>query len=235
MRNPIVLVLTALVAVVVAAGAGLDSAPATAAAPSPLAGLDRTFRGLLPATRCAEAAPRVAGAKRARAAALVGARTAAPKALARKKAAMRRAIAALRRAKADCATAAAPGGGDTPSPGGGPPPATTPAPPTPPPAPPGTQTIALHVAGGTTVRYTETSATATAGALHLTLENASSLQHFVGVRTAPGQPTLGESPLSAAGGSTALDITLPAGAYQVFCRNNGHDALGMVIPLTVTG
>ena len=63
--------------------------------------------------------------------------------------------------------------------------------------------------------------------------NASNLRHFVAVRAGDGQPVLGRSVLSPPGGPTSLDITLPAGTYQIFCDNNGHDTLGMKIPFTV--
>ena len=204
----------------------------------PLAKLDATFRRLLPSARCAAAGRKRAAAKRRRALALRGARKAPPKVLRRKKASMRRAIALMRSASKLCAAATPQ---PTPQPGSGagappPPPAPGPSPgspPTPPPAPP-IQTIVLHVDPGPTFQYTETSATARAGAMRLELVNQSSLRHFVAVRTAPGQPTIAESPLSEAGGTVFVDVTLAAGTYQIFCRNNGHDQLGMVIPLTVT-
>jgi uncharacterized cupredoxin-like copper-binding protein len=90
------------------------------------------------------------------------------------------------------------------------------------------------VAAGFTTHYTETSETAPNGAIHLDLVNASSLQHFIKIRTMEGQPPLGASQLSPVGGPTSLDISLPPGTYQIYCDNNGHDQLGMKIPLTVT-
>jgi hypothetical protein len=89
------------------------------------------------------------------------------------------------------------------------------------------------VAPGNTTRYTETSASAPAGPIHLALVNASNLSHFISVRTAAGHQLVSDSPLSPPGGPTAQDVTLPPGAYEIFCHNNGHDQLGMVIPFTV--
>jgi hypothetical protein len=226
------LLAAAAAAVALALGASLGAGPSDAAARSPLAGLDRTFRALLPKAGCAEVAARVATAERRRAAALRGARTAKPRVLRAKRAAMKGAVATVRAAAATCA--ATPPAGGPPGPGGMPPPGTTTGgtPPTPPPA----QVITLHVAAGTTFHYTETSATATAGTFRIELHNASDLNHFAGVRAGDGQPTIAESPLSdPRGGVVSVDVTLPAGTYQIFCRNNGHDQLGMKIPLTVTG
>ncbi len=55
------------------------------------------------------------------------------------------------------------------------------------------------------------------------------------MRAGDGQPTIAESPLSMSnGGVVFVNVTLSPGTYQIFCRNNGHDQLGMKIPLTVT-
>jgi hypothetical protein len=228
----IALVACAAAVAALALGAAASSGPpqrADAAAPT-ITSLKRTFRVLLPATACDAGAAKRAAALKLRTGALRNVATAAPKVLKRKKAAMRKGIRLLRQAKAACAAQAAPpGGGTTTAP-------VTPTPPvTPVPTPPvpGTTVITLHVAAGNTTRYTETSAAAPAGAVHVDLVNASNLRHFVAVRTGPGQPVLGRSALSPPGGPTALDITLPAGAYQIFCDNNDHDQLGMVIPFTV--
>jgi len=231
-RRALVLALVAIAAASAAAMAAGGAGPtvgqrAEATAPT-IASLKRTFTALLPATDCDAGATRRAAALTLRRGALKNLRTATPAQLRRKRAAMKRAVALLRKAKAACA-AARPVDPGTPAP---------PGPPVPPgpPAPPGTPapfTITLHVAAGNVTRYTETSASAPAGAIHLDLVNASNLRHFVAVRAAAGQPVLGRSPLSPAAGPTSLDIALPAGAYEVFCDNNGHDLLGMVIPLTV--
>jgi len=194
---------------------------AEAAAPT-IASLKRTFTTLLPATACDAGQAKRATALRLRAGALRHLRTATPAQLKRKRAAMRRAVALLRQAKAACA-AAPPAGPGTPAPPG-------------PPGPPGAPapfTITLHVAAGNTTRYTEPSASAPAGAIHLDLVNASNLSHFVSVRTAAGRLLVADSPLSPPGGPTSLDVTLAAGSYEIFCHNNGHDLLGMFIPFTV--
>jgi hypothetical protein len=50
----------------------------------------------------------------------------------------------------------------------------------------------------------------------------------------PGQPAIAEAPNAPPGGSTYVDVTLPAGSYQIFCGIGDHAALGMTLPLTVT-
>lgn len=188
------------------------------AKPSPLAGLDRTFRRLLPSARCTAGAAKLRIATRLRKAALKGARKAPPKVVRRKKATMRRAIAQLRLARKLCKEAPAP-----PGTAGTPPPA-------PPPGPPPLQTITLHVAAG--IAFVETSATATSGRIRIELVNGSSLQHRVGVR-APGQTPIAESAAVGMGGTAVIEVQLPQGSYEVLCRQNSHHLQGMVIPLTV--
>ena len=240
MRRSLILVIMVAAAAVAATlalgaapqGGGAQTAKVKASS-SPLAALDRTFRGLIPSARCPEGAPTATLAKRRRAAALSGAATAPPKALKRKRASMRSAIARMRDAVALCTAAAAPPGTST-NPGGVTPPGGTTTTPTtpPPPTPAPVQTIALHVASGVTFHFTETSATATAGTIRVQMDNASSLQHFVAARTGPGQPAIAESPSSTGGTTVSVDLTLPAGSYQLYCHI--HVGSGMVIPLTVT-
>lgn len=45
---------------------------------------------------------------------------------------------------------------------------------------------------------------------------------------------LGETPELQPNDSAALDLTLSAGSYLLFCNIQGHYASGMVVPLTVT-
>ena len=110
MRRPIavLLVLCAAAAATMALGSAL--AARSTAAKSPLAGLDRTFRSLQPAARCAAGAATAAKARRLRAAALKNAAKAPPKVLKRKKASMRRAIRLLRQAGDLCEAPSPPPG-----------------------------------------------------------------------------------------------------------------------------
>lgn len=229
MRRALILALVAIavasaVAAVSPGAAGPGGVQRAEAAAPTIASLKRTFTALLPDTTCDAGAAKRAAALKLRAGALRHLRTATPAQLKRKRAAMRKAVGLLRQAKAACA-AAPPAGPGTPAPG-----------PPVPPNPPGTPapfTITLHVAPGNTTHYTETSASAPAGAIHLSLVNASNLSHFISVRTAVGHQLVSDSPLSPPGGPTSQDVTLAAGAYEIFCHNNGHDLLGMVIPFTV--
>ncbi|HTI32576.1 MAG TPA: hypothetical protein VL422_02800 [Miltoncostaea sp.] len=231
MRRLLVPTLLACVAVAAVLALGASAAPqgaqrADAAAPT-IASLKKTFAALLPATTCDAGKAKRAAALKLRRTALKNLAKATPRQLAAKKAQLQKAIRLLRQAKAACAA-------QPPAPGP-PAPPTPPGPPAPPSPPaPGTTTLTLHVAPGNTTRYTETTETAPHGAIHLDLVNASNLQHFIKIRTMEGQPPLGASQLSAPGGPTSLDITLPPGTYQIYCDNNGHDLLGMKIPFTVS-
>lgn len=218
MRRPIavLLVLCAAAAATMALGSAL--AARSTAAKSPLAGLDRTFRSLQPAARCAAGAATAAKARRLRAAALKNAAKAPPKVLKRKKASMRRAIRLLRRAGDLCEAPPPVGAAPGPVPG--------------PPAP-GTQTISLT---GTNYVFTpSTPVTAAAGVpIRLALTNGTTdTGHRIGARVLGGS-VIDESPNAAPGTSTFVDVTLPAGSYQIFCGIGDHAALGMVVPLTVT-
>src|SRR5262245_32851870 len=100
MRRPIAALLVVCAAAAATLAPGSALAARSTAAKSPLAGLDRTFRSLQPAARCADTAAR---ARRLRASALKNAAKAPPKVLKRKKATMRRAIRLLRAAGRVCA------------------------------------------------------------------------------------------------------------------------------------
>jgi Copper binding proteins, plastocyanin/azurin family len=229
MRRPIavLLVLCAAAAGTMALGSAL--AARSTAAKSPLAGLDRTFRALQPAARCAAGADKAATARRLRAAALKNAAKAPPKVLKRKKASMRRAIRLLRQAGDLCKAASPPPG--TPGTPGTPTTPTTPTPPTPPsPPPPGGGTFSFT---GVSFSFSpDTPITATAGLfrLQLTVNGGS---HNIGARTNPGGVSQGNSSTVSAGNSTSVDITLGPGSYQIYCAVPGHAAAGMVVPLTV--
>jgi len=231
MRRPIavLLVLCAAAAATMALGSAL--AARSTAAKSPLAGLDRTFRALQPAARCAAGADKAATARRLRAAALKKAAKAPPKVLKRKKASMRRAIRLLRQAGDLCEATAPPPG--TPAPGGTPPPG-TPAPgPGPIPPAPGLQTISLTGTNFAFSPSTPVTVSATAP-IRLALTNAAAgTDHRIGARV-PGQSAIAESLNAAPGASTYVDVTLPAGSYQIFCGVDNHAAFGMTLPLTVT-
>ena len=190
-----------------------------------LAALDRTFRSLQPAARCAAGADTAARARRLRAAALKNAAKAPPKVVKRKKASMRRAIRLLRRAGDLCE--APPPGGAPPAPGG-------PAPP--PPTPPGTQTVALSTVSSGVGFVPNQAIRVAAGTVRFELSNTGNLYHSIGVRLPPPPGTSqGVSSAAAPGGATRVDIALTTpGAYQIYCDVSDHAANGMVVDLTVT-
>ena len=226
MRRPIAVMLMVCAAAAATLALGSALAARSTAAKSPLAGLDRTFRSLQPAARCAAGADTAARARRLRAAALKNAAKAPPKVLKRKKASMRRAIRLLRRAGDLCAAPPPPPG--SPAPGG--------APPTPGgPPPPGAQTISLGTAPGTAKRFTpEQTFTVRAGTVRFQLANTSGETHSVGVQTLPGLSSQGLASAASVGTSTSVDISLPTpGTYQIYCGEGTHAAQGMTLLLTV--
>jgi plastocyanin len=227
----IALVVCAAAAATMAIGSVL-AARSTATA-NPLAGLDKTYKSLRPDAACDAAKGKRARAARIRAAALKNAKTAPPKVLKRKRAAMRRAIKLLRQAGDLCE---APPAGGTPPPGSGTPsPGPTPGPtPGPGPGPPGPYVIALGTAAGTTLQYSpNTPITASAGLIRLQITNNSSLTHRIGARTGPGGTVFDQTTDTSPGNSNSVDVTLTPGSYEIFCGFGGHAAAGMTVSLTV--
>jgi uncharacterized cupredoxin-like copper-binding protein len=214
---------------------GSTLAARSSAAAAPLAGLDRTYRALLPDARCPAGTADRNRARRLRAAALKGAAKAPPKVLRRKKASMRRAIRLLRRAGDRCDAAPPAGGG-----GGAPYPAV------PPPAPaqpgpaapaPGTQVVALGTVTSGLGYSPSAAVTRVAGTIRFQVTNNSgTLSHGIGVRAAPPPPqaVLGAAPTVGPGGSSAVDIALGPGTYEIYCNFGGHGNAGMTVPLTIT-
>jgi hypothetical protein len=233
MRRPIAVLLVVCAAAAATMALGSALAARSTAAKSPLAGLDRTFRSLQPAARCAPASETAARARRLRAAALKNAAKAPPKVVKRKKAAMRRAIRLLRRAGDLCE--APPAGGAPGSGGGAPPPYGQPPGPAPAPPPPGAQIVALGTVSSGVGFVPNQGVTVAAGTIHFQLTNASStLTHSIGVRTVPGQMSLGLAGNATPGGVTSVDIALATpGTYQIYCGFGTHAAQGMVVPLIV--
>jgi plastocyanin len=233
MRRPIALLLVVCAAATATMALGSALAARSTAAKSPLAGLDRTFRSLQPAARCAAASDTAARARRLRAAALKNAAKAPPKVLKRKKASMRRAIRLLRQAGRVCAAPP-----PAPPPPGAPPPGYGPPAPGPAPAPPGTQTVALGTVSSGVGFVPNQAVTVAAGTIHFQLANTGNLPHSIGVRTAPPPPqtSLGLAQTASPGSTTSVDITLTTpGTYQIYCGVGTHaDQGGMVVPLMVT-
>jgi hypothetical protein len=203
-----------------------DPAPAplrVTAAAKPLAGLNATFKRVAAGAKCAAAGSKATQARKLRAAANRNVAKATPKALKAKKAKMRRAIRVLRAAKKLCDEAGTtPGGGA----GSGPPP------PPPSPPPPGVQTFAFT---GTNFVFSPAAPVAvSAGApIRLQVTNAAAdTDHRIGVRGLD-QPAITESQIAAPGASASVDVTLPAGVYEIFCGVDGHDMLGMIVDLNV--
>lgn len=238
MRRPLVAaaLVTAALAAVAATTATSAKAP-TAVVPPAITALDKQFRAIVPAARCAAGAPQLARGRATRAKALTRARGAKGRVLAAKKAHLRAAIASAKRARAACRAAAVTPPG-TPAGAPAPPAPAAPAPgapaPAPPPPPVDRGTVVAVGIGDTPISFDKPSYTAPAGIVTLRLANSSDLDHNVGARTAPDAPALGSAPSVGLGGATEVTVTLPAGTYQVFCNVLGHDQLGMTAALTIT-
>ncbi|HEY5044303.1 MAG TPA: plastocyanin/azurin family copper-binding protein [Solirubrobacteraceae bacterium] len=85
--------------------------------------------------------------------------------------------------------------------------------------------------------YTATKATATPGAVTISMANMSGVSHNIAIEAGEGGVTAKGSTLGASTfitkGSTSVTVTLKPGAYTFFCQAPGHRAAGMYGTLTV--
>ena len=95
------------------------------------------------------------------------------------------------------------------------------------PAVAGASKVALTADPGGQLRYVQSTATATAGPIELSLTNASGIPHNVAIKN-----TEFETQIKTSGTATA-NGTLKAGTYTYYCQVPGHEAAGMVGTLTV--
>jgi plastocyanin len=82
------------------------------------------------------------------------------------------------------------------------------------------------------LRYTVTTAIATAGRITISMTNASGGEHNVAIQTGTNGPVLGATP-QASSGTASFKATLKAGTYTFFCQVPGHRESGMLGTLTV--
>ena len=96
-----------------------------------------------------------------------------------------------------------------------------------------TTKLALAADPSGALAFTEKTLTAKAGAVDITLTNASSVPHNVAVE-GPGGTTEGPSDTIDGGKTATLSIAdLPAGTYTYYCAIPGHRQAGMEGALTV--
>jgi mono/diheme cytochrome c family protein len=85
--------------------------------------------------------------------------------------------------------------------------------------------------------YATTKATATPGAVSITMGNMSGVSHNIAIETGEGGATPKGAPLGAsaftAKGNVSVTVNLKPGSYTFFCQAPGHRAAGMYGTLTV--
>ncbi len=80
--------------------------------------------------------------------------------------------------------------------------------------------------------YTANKATATAGALTISMKNVSGVTHNLAIQSGTSGPVLGATPLEPKG-TASFAAKLKPGTYTYFCQAPGHRAAGMYGTLTV--
>jgi len=80
--------------------------------------------------------------------------------------------------------------------------------------------------------YTVKAATATAGAVTISMTNVSGVPHNLAVQQGTSGSILGATPVATSGTHT-ITLTLKPGTYTFFCQVPGHRAAGMLGTLTV--
>jgi plastocyanin len=94
-------------------------------------------------------------------------------------------------------------------------------------------TLALAADPTGQLSYTTKKATATAGAVTITMKNMASVGHNIAIQQGTSGAVLAHGPVVSNGGSDTLHVTLKPGTYTFFCQVPGHRAAGMSGTLTV--
>jgi plastocyanin len=93
-------------------------------------------------------------------------------------------------------------------------------------------TLALEANPQGLLRYTVNKATATAGAITITMTNKSGIAHNLAIQVGTSGAVLKATPISATG-THSISLNLKPGNYTFFCEVPGHRAAGMLGTLTV--
>jgi plastocyanin len=90
--------------------------------------------------------------------------------------------------------------------------------------------VAINADPTGALKFTASSASATAGKVTLRMNNKSSVPHDIAIRGA-GVSQIG--PIVSNGGTSTVSVNLPPGTYTFYCSVDGHEAAGMKGTLTV--
>jgi plastocyanin len=91
--------------------------------------------------------------------------------------------------------------------------------------------LALEANPAGQLAYTSSKATATPGAVTITMSNMSGVNHNIAIESGENGATAKGSPIAASSfitkGSTSISVDLKPGKYTFFCQAPGHRAAGM--------